>query len=204
MTFAFTAERTPNDHAVRFSASGQTVSKEMLQFTNARIAASSPLADALFKVSPDVISVMCAEDYVTVTTRPSERPLIENEEFVANAKRLITRHFKHGMPLLLGNDTQQDTPTDNPALLEELKEFIADHVNPQYRSHGGRAQILSLKENVLELELVGACRGCALSTRTSQTVKKLIEHFYPDINVQLADTRTPGAGTALRAEAVPS
>ncbi len=72
-------------------------------------------------------------------------------------------------------DTDSDTARQVQAVLEE-------QVNPQIAAHGGRADLVGLKDRVAYLRLSGGCQGCGLAAVTlSQGIVVAIKEMVPEI-----------------------
>ncbi|MCL5048475.1 MAG: NifU family protein [Firmicutes bacterium] len=72
-------------------------------------------------------------------------------------------------------DTESDIARQVQAVLEE-------QVNPQIAAHGGRADLVGLKDKVAYLRLSGGCQGCGLAAVTlSQGIVVAIKEMVPEI-----------------------
>ncbi len=62
-------------------------------------------------------------------------------------------------------------------------------VSEYVSSHGGDITLLGVKDGVVYIELVGACKGCAMSLMTTKMVvqKKLRILIHPELNVVNVD-----------------
>lgn len=62
-------------------------------------------------------------------------------------------------------------------LLERLSAYIEQY-------HGGSVEFVSLEENVLKVQLGGACMGCPLSPVTLHGwVEGTVRQFFPDLEI---------------------
>jgi Fe-S cluster biogenesis protein NfuA len=69
--------------------------------------------------------------------------------------------------------------------MENLIENISAYIE-QY--HGGSAEMVSFKDDVVKVRLGGACLGCPLSAATLKGwVQGTIHQFFPDVKVEAAD-----------------
>jgi Fe-S cluster biogenesis protein NfuA len=61
-------------------------------------------------------------------------------------------------------------------LIEQLDAYINHY-------HGGSVELISFKDNIIQVRLGGACLGCPLSESTLHGwVEGTIRQFFPDIN----------------------
>ena len=79
------------------------------------------------------------------------------------------------------------TRTDEE-IIEQIKELIETQVKPSVAEHGGNIEFVSFVEGHLQLELQGACSGCAGSSQTLKYgVESMIKHFVPEVQTVDAD-----------------
>jgi Fe-S cluster biogenesis protein NfuA/nitrite reductase/ring-hydroxylating ferredoxin subunit len=68
------------------------------------------------------------------------------------------------------------SPPDDEVLVEEA----LDEVRPYIDSHGGRVELLSVSDGVVNLRMSGACAGCAASAMTlKRGIEEALRHHYP-------------------------
>ena len=54
--------------------------------------------------------------------------------------------------------------------------------------HGGSAELISFKDDIVKVKLGGACDGCPLSAATLKGwVQGTINQFFPEVSVEAAD-----------------
>ena len=54
--------------------------------------------------------------------------------------------------------------------------------------HGGSAELVSFKDDIVKVKLGGACDGCPLSAATLKGwVQGTINQFFPEVSVEAAD-----------------
>ena len=69
--------------------------------------------------------------------------------------------------------------------MQNLIKSISAYIE-QY--HGGSAEMVSFKDDVVKVRLGGACLGCPLSTATlNGWVQGTIHQFFPEVSVEAAD-----------------
>lgn len=180
------ATKTPNANAIQFFDGNPVLKDGLAVFSTPERAENSPVAAELFKL-PNVITVLLAEDHLTVTRKPSTQPALSDKGFVAAASEIVNRHINSAKPLIKSAISEETIPTDDPRMLVRVEELINEKINPKYRSHGGRVQIISLEDDILTLRQVGACLGCGLAKLSADGVKESIEDVYSELTVKFAD-----------------
>ena len=76
------------------------------------------------------------------------------------------------------------TQRTDEEIITQIKELIETHVKPGVAGHGGNIEFLSYTDGHLQLELQGACSGCAGSTATLKYgVEEMIKHYVPEVQV---------------------
>ena len=68
-------------------------------------------------------------------------------------------------------------------IIEHIKEILDVYVQPAVEQHGGEVNFLRYEDNILTLQLSGACSGCAGSTATLQYgIENMMRHHVPEID----------------------
>ena len=81
-------------------------------------------------------------------------------------------------------------------MVEKIKQFTEDYINPALATHNGHLQIVSFEESTGELfvQLGGSCQGCAASSQTLHLqVKACLMDEFPEIT-NLIDTTNHDEG----------
>lgn len=76
--------------------------------------------------------------------------------------------------------TAQETEQNVEKALEEIRPFLM--------SDGGNIKLLSIENNVVKVQLEGACTGCSVNQMTLKngveaTIKKYVPHIQEVINI---------------------
>ena len=73
--------------------------------------------------------------------------------------------FPQRPDVLMSDDTSAE-PTIDPELRDQIEEAL-DTIRPYLMADGGSVRLLNVtSDNVVELELLGACGSCPMSTMT--------------------------------------
>lgn len=74
--------------------------------------------------------------------------------------------------------------TFDPAdpLAAQVQSVIEHHVNPGIASHGGRAELVGVKDDVVFVALGGGCQGCSMASVTlKQGIEQILKQAIPRI-----------------------
>lgn len=73
---------------------------------------------------------------------------------------------------------------------EERLQVLIDKISAYIEQyHGGSVEMVSLKDKVLKVRLLGACEGCPLSPVTLHGwIEGTVHQFFPDIQVVEAES----------------
>lgn len=92
-------------------------------------------------------------------------------------------------------DNPQTKRTFDSPLETELHEFIESEINPKIAAHRGHISLHGIKNNVVYLEMSGACQGCGMAAMTlRQGVETQIRERFPDLG-EIVDITNHDEGT---------
>ncbi|QHI70234.1 NifU family protein [Tichowtungia aerotolerans] len=67
-------------------------------------------------------------------------------------------------------------------ILEAVEKIMAEEVSPALASHGGGAEIVTVKDGKVYVELQGGCRGCMGARMTMKNgIERLLKERVPDV-----------------------
>jgi Fe/S biogenesis protein NfuA len=67
-------------------------------------------------------------------------------------------------------------------LVAQVQSVIEHHVNPGIASHGGRAELVGVKDDVVYVALGGGCQGCSMASVTlKQGIEQILKQAIPSI-----------------------
>lgn len=67
-------------------------------------------------------------------------------------------------------------------LADQVRVLLEQHINPGIASHGGRAELVGIKDDVVYLALGGGCQGCAMASVTlKQGIEQVIRQALPQV-----------------------
>ena len=69
-------------------------------------------------------------------------------------------------------------------LYEAVKHYLPE-AEEYVKSHGGKIELLGVKDGIVYIELAGACGGCSMSLLTTKMVVQRIlrGYIHPELNV---------------------
>ncbi|MSR35515.1 MAG: iron-sulfur cluster assembly accessory protein [Gemmatimonadetes bacterium] len=67
-------------------------------------------------------------------------------------------------------------------LAQRVREVLDSQVNPAIASHGGKIDLVDVRDTEIYLEMSGGCQGCAMSRMTlRQGVERMLRESVPEI-----------------------
>lgn len=177
------AESTPNPAVMKF-VSNKLLVKNPVEFKNIEEAASSELAQALFRF-PFVKEVFLDENYISVT----KYNISEWDEVVQELRSFIREFIEQGKSII--DETkyvptqQQEKQSDHnfeklDATSQQIINILEEYVKPAVASDGGNIVFDSYDQDQKQVRVIlqGACSGCPSSTFT---LKSGIENMLKDM-----------------------
>lgn len=75
---------------------------------------------------------------------------------------------------------------DEQELLEQIERVI-ERIRPAIQADGGDVMLVGVEDGVVQLQLLGACVGCPMSTMTLQAgIERMIRQEVPQIKGVMA------------------
>jgi len=91
--------------------------------------------------------------------------------------------------------TERKAESPAPTVAEKVEHLLETYINPIIADHGGRAQLVEVKEKTAYLRLMGGCQGCSSSSATLRMgIEKAIKERIPEIE-EIVDVTDHAAGT---------
>lgn len=105
-----------------------------------------------------------------------------------NGARLDTENTDGQPELVLINPNKPRVPglpddlTLETDFAKKVKDVLDNEVNPAIRAHGGRADLVGVKDFDVYLELSGGCQGCGMAQVTlSQGIEHALREALPEL-----------------------
>jgi len=159
---------------------GAVMPKGSMEFTDAKSAAKTPLAKALFKLE-GVTRVFFGRDFVTVNKDADtswtvlRAGVIETlMDFYGSKKPLFADETENqnGMQILPGDSD----------LVQMIKEILETRIRPAIQQDGGDITYMGFESGVVLLKMQGACSGCSSSAITLKNgIERMLKHWIPEV-----------------------
>lgn len=179
-------EFTPNPNTLKYSVEVEFIPRGAENYVSrAHAEGKSPLALKLFDVK-DVVGVMVAKNFVTVTLGSMDRLTDLNEEviktiqeFIASAEPAV---FKEALNTPEKRDLSNMGDTE-----KRIIEILDAEIRPAVAMDGGDITFHKYEDGILYLQMKGACEGCPSSSATLKVgIENRMKEEIPDLIEVLA------------------
>lgn len=172
-------EETPNPATMKFLPGREVMGSGTLEVTDARAAANSPLAEALFGIE-GVRGVFLGKDFVTVTKAGDKNwPVLKPSILAA-----LMEHFTNNRPVVLETAVPPVAAAvaDEGEIVKQIREILDVKVRPAVAQDGGDITFQSYEDGIVYLNLKGSCAGCPSSTATLKAgIENMLKHYIPEV-----------------------
>ncbi len=173
-------EDTPNPSTLKFVPGVPVMKKGTAAFAKLADCGKSPLAQKLFEQG-QVNGVFFGSNFITVTKSED----ISWEHLKTDILAIIMDHFVAGGEVVLEDkttDAAQAINEDDSEIVKQIKELLEERVRPAVAMDGGDIIFHKYEDNVVYLEMHGACSGCPSSAVTLKDgIENMLKHFVPEI-----------------------
>lgn len=152
-------EATPNPQSMKYII-GQVIADESIFIPDLAAARRSPLAQKLFGF-PWMQAILIGPHFVTIT----KQDWVDWTVIADPLADLLAEHFEAGELALLPPDSME-VAGDDSETVQEIKRILNDEIRPAVAMDGGDIVFRKYENEVLYVELQGACAGCPSSTAT--------------------------------------
>jgi Fe-S cluster biogenesis protein NfuA len=64
----------------------------------------------------------------------------------------------------------------------KVEKIIDEHIRPMLKADGGDIKLIEIKEDIIKVQLTGACGSCPMSQLTlRQGVERMLKEYIPEI-----------------------
>ncbi|KAJ7515790.1 hypothetical protein O6H91_22G027900 [Diphasiastrum complanatum] len=174
-------QSTPNPSSLMFFPGKAVMEVGSSDFPNARVAMTSPLANALFSTD-GVTRVLFGSNFVTVTKSDDVSwDILKPDIFAA-----IMDFYSSGKPLFKDVATSTDTAIqeDDDETVAMIKELLETRIRPAVQDDGGDIEYREYNADtgIVKLKMQGACSGCPSSAVTLKTgIENMLMHYIPEV-----------------------
>ncbi len=173
-------EQTPNPATLKFLPGREVMGQGTADFTDAAVAARSPLAERLFRID-GVTGVFLGSDFVTVTKDDGKDWMVLKPAILG----IIMEHFTANRPVLLADADEAADDADaaeDDEISATIRELIDTRVRPAVAQDGGDIIFRGFEDGVVYLRMQGACSGCPSSTATLKMgIENMLRHYVPEV-----------------------
>lgn len=166
-----TAAVSPSDPRVCAFTLDRSIFSGSAVCRDAAAAKGSPLFEQLFAL-PGVVQVWVVGDRVTVACAEPQP-----WEIAAKTVGKVLRAIMAG-----GHPTVVQTPLSSGDMTERVRSVLNSEVNPGLAQHGGKAELVGVRDGVAEIRLTGGCQGCGAAKMTlSYGIEQSLRSKIPEL-----------------------
>ena len=192
MNYSIYAESTPNPEVMKFVANRMLADKS-IEITTLAEAKGISIAEELLKF-PFVKSIYLSSNFISVSktgTIALENIAMQLRIFIAdhlnsNDIKNYTENLSSEKVAVVNNtDDDKITIKEFTASEKEIEAILNEYIAPAVEADGGAITLNYYKDNVVCVDLKGACSGCPSSTSTLKGgIEALLKQkINPDIEV---------------------
>lgn len=180
-------EATPNPQVLKFIPGQDVTGGGTREYRDAREAAASPLAKALFEIE-GVTRVFFGADFITVTRGDGD---LEWKHLKPPVLAAIMDFYVSGAALEAGAGASKDGAHgegsyegDTAQIVAEIKDLLDTRIRPSVAQDGGDILFDRYEPDtgVVWLQMRGACSGCPSSSATLKAgVENMLKHYVPEV-----------------------
>lgn len=170
-------EITPNPATLKFKFNFQ-VTDDGFECLSSKETDRSPLAAKIFGF-PWTASVYIGSDFITVT----KQDWVEWSYLAEPLAGLIKEHLENGEAVALAAITPMiDSDADDTPIVRQIKSVINLEIRPVVALDGGDIVFNKYEDNIVYLQMKGACAGCPSSTATlKEGIEVRLKEAIPEI-----------------------
>ncbi|OQW50539.1 MAG: hypothetical protein A4S09_01730 [Proteobacteria bacterium SG_bin7] len=174
---------TPNPKALKFILNRDVKKQGKATISSKDEAEQVRLAWDLFDLK-GVTQLHFYENFITVTFSEDTDPTEHEAEVCAIIKRDMP---VHNPDFELANAPKRVSRSDDPEIVR-IEDILDRTIRPGLQGDGGDIEIVSYKNNILEVIYQGACGTCPSSSQgTLMAIESILrDEFNPEIKVEIA------------------
>ncbi|MFN8845613.1 MAG: NifU family protein [Bdellovibrionales bacterium] len=170
-------EPTPNPSTLKFNLPMEIVSVGF-EIKSALEAERSPLASKIFGF-PWTQSLFIGPNYLTVT----KQDWVDWKVLANPLAGLIQEHLDKGEPVVIDLvEISEEQNSNDSDLVKSIKSLLNKEIRPVVALDGGDITFNRIENDVLYLNMMGACSGCPSSQATlKEGVEVRVRQAFPQI-----------------------
>ena len=197
MNYSIYAESTPNPEVMKF-VSNRMLADKSIEIVTLQEAKGISIAEELLKF-PFVKSIYLSANFISISkTKDLEWEDIAMQLRVFIADHLNSNQIKNYTENSIVKDINNEGISDNKKgeirefnnEEKEIEKILDQYIKPAVASDGGEISLNYYKDNIVCVDLKGACSGCPSSTSTLKGgIENLLKQkINPDIKVIANET----------------
>ena len=197
MNYSIYAESTPNPEVMKF-VSNRMLADKSIQIDTLQEAKGISIAEELLKF-PFVKSIYLSANFISISkTKDLEWEDIAMQLRVFIADHLNSNQIKNYTEKIIGKDIESEKISNIKKVKvrefndkeKEIEKILDQYIKPAVASDGGEISLNYYKDNIVCVDLKGACSGCPSSTSTLKGgIENLLKQkINPDIQVIANET----------------
>ena len=191
MNYSIYAESTPNPEVMKFVANRMLADKS-IEITSLAEAKNISIAEELLKF-PFIKSLFISSNFISITKIESTKwediamqlRVFISEHLNSNGIKNYTENISNVKNHKKNDQTDTRIKTNYSKEEKEIKSILDQYIKPAVESDGGAITLNYYKDNIVCVDLKGACSGCPSSTSTLKGgIETLLKQkINPDIVV---------------------
>ena len=197
MNYSVYAESTPNPEVMKF-VSNRMLADKSIEIDTLQEAKGISIAEELLKF-PFVKSIYLSANFISISkTKDLEWEDIAMQLRVFIADHLNSNQIKNYTKNFIAKDKDSEKISDSKKTKfrefndeeKEIEKILDQYIKPAVASDGGEISLNYYKDNIVCVDLKGACSGCPSSTSTLKGgIENLLKQkINPDIQVIANET----------------
>jgi Fe-S cluster biogenesis protein NfuA len=195
-----TAEPIDNQRC-KFIVSEPVLAGGVRRFSGPEEAKGSPLAEAIFAIPGLAVGELIVSGNIVTVVKQSPAPWQAVGRVVGNAIRSAMMAGDQAVAPARQPAAGDGSAVNDDALYEEVAKVFEEQVNPMVARHGGRVELIDVKDAVVMLRMGGGCQGCGMADVTlRQGIEGMLAQLVPAVRgiVDITD-HTSGANPYFQA-----
>jgi Fe-S cluster biogenesis protein NfuA len=172
-------EESPNPNSLKFVVNYLLVTEgEIYDYPDLASAATSPLAQALFKFDY-VDRVFIMNNFVTITKNED----VEWYTIKESLKHFIHNYLESKEPVVIDGPSSEGDPEEESEISIRIRTLLEEYVKPAVEQDGGAIEFHSFEDGVVKVLLQGSCSGCPSSMITLKSgIENLLKSMIPEVS----------------------
>lgn len=171
-----TFENTPNPATLKFNFS-EAVTHTSCEFPDVSSTDHSPLAAKIFGF-PWVSAVYISETFMTVT----KQDWVDWKVLSHPLAGLIAEHINSGNAIFITRSIDPEIHENDTPVVKQIKKVLREEIKPVVALDGGDVEFAKFENQILYIQMKGACSGCPSSQATlKEGIEVRLKQAIPEI-----------------------